>query len=176
MLKKIALAVVILVVAILAFAATRPNSFRVQRTTSINAPPEKISALINDFHSWTSWSSYEKLDPAMKRTFSGAQSGKGAVYEWDGNSKAGKGRMEITDTSPRSTTIKLDFVKPLESHSVAQFTLEPKGDSTNVTWSMEGPSPYVTKVMGLFFNMDRMIGKDFESGLANLKTVAETRT
>jgi hypothetical protein len=176
MLKKIALAVVVLVVAVLAFATTRPDSFRVQRSASIKAPPEKISPLINDFHSWASWSSYEKLDPAMKRTYSGAPSGKGAVYEWDGNSKAGKGRMEITDTSPRSTTIKLDFVKPLESHSVAQFTLEPKGDSTNVTWSMEGPSPYVTKVMGLFFNMDRMIGKDFESGLANLKTVAETRT
>ena len=176
MLKKIALAVVILVVAILAFAATRPNSFRVQRTTSINAPPEKISALINDFHSWTSWSSYEKLDPAMKRTYSGAPSGKGAVYEWEGNSKAGKGRMEITDTSPSKTTITLDFVKPLESHNVAQFTLEPRGDSTSVTWSMEGRSLYVAKVMGLFFNMDKMIGKDFESGLAKLKTVAEAKT
>jgi hypothetical protein len=176
MFKTIALVVVILVVAALAFAATRPDSFRVQRATSIKAAPEKISALINDFHSWTSWSAYEKLDPTMKRTYSGAQSGRGAIYEWEGNNKVGKGRMEITDASPRSkTTIKLDFFRPFEAHNVAEFTLEPRGDSTNVTWSMQGPSSYVHKVMGLFFNMDRMVGKAFETGLANLKTIAEAR-
>ena len=174
MLKKIALAVVILVVAILAFAATRPNSFRVQRTTSINAPPEKISALINDFHSWTSWSSYEKLDPAMKRTYSGAPSGKGAVYEWEGNSKAGKGRIEITESSPPSkVAMKLDFVKPFEAHNIVEFTLEPQGDSTNVTWAMHGPNPFMAKLMQVFLNMDKLVGSEFETGLANLKGVAE---
>jgi len=175
MLKIIAIAVVVLVAAVLLFAATRPDNFSVQRTTSIKAPPEKVFALINDLHRWGSWSPWEKMDPEMKRTYSGAASGKGAVYAWQGNSKVGEGRMEISDTSPPSkVTIKLDFVKPFEAHNLAEFTLEPKGDSTSVTWTMHGPSPYMAKVMGVFVSMDKMIGKDFETGLANLKTVAET--
>jgi hypothetical protein len=116
----------------------------------------------------------KKMDPAMKRTYSGAASGKGAVYAWEGNNKVGEGRMEITDVSPPSkVTIKLDFVKPIEGHNIAEFTLEPKGESTNVTWAMYGPSAYIAKVIGVFVSMDSMIGKDFETGLANLKTVAE---
>lgn len=174
MIKTIAIAVVVLLAALLGFAATRPDTFRVQRATSVKAPPEKIFALINDFHSWDSWSPWEKMDPTMKRTHSGAANGKGAVYEWEGNNKVGKGRMEIMDTSPPSkVTIKLDFVKPFEGHNIAEFTLEAKGDSTNVTWAMYGPSPYIARVMGIFFNMDNLIGKDFETGLANIKTVAE---
>ena len=166
--------VVIVLAAVLIFAATRPDTFRVQRATSIKAPPEKIFALIDDFHNWGSWSPYEKLDPAMKRTQSGAASGKGAVYEWQGDSKVGQGRMEITDASaPSKVVIQLDFIKPFEAHNIAEFTLEPKGDSTNVTWAMHGPAPFVTKVIGLFCNMDKMIGKDFETGLANLKALAE---
>jgi carbon monoxide dehydrogenase subunit G len=138
------------------------------------APPEKIFAFINDFHSWGTWSPYEKKDPAMKRTVSGAASGKGAVYEWEGNKEIGKGRMEITETSPPSrVTIKLDFVKPFEAHNIVDFTLEANGDSTNVTWAIHGPSPFISKVIGIFCNMDRMIGKDFEAGLADLKTIAE---
>ena len=114
------------------------------------------------------------MDPAMKRTYSGAASGKGAVYAWEGNSKVGEGRMEITESSPPSkVTIKLDFVKPIEGHNTAEFALEPKGDSTNVTWSMYGPSAYIAKVIGIFVSMDKMIGKDFEAGLANMKAVAE---
>jgi len=175
MFKIITLVVVVLLVAVLVYAATKPDTFRVRRATSINAPPEKIFALINDYHSWGSWSPYEKLDPTMKRTYSGAANGRGAVYEWEGNSKAGKGRMEITDTAPPSkVTINLDFVKPFEAHNIVEFTLEPTGDSTNVTWAMHGPTPYVAKIMHVFLNMDRMVGKDFETGLANLKTVAET--
>ena len=174
MLKTIAIVVVVAIVATLVYAATRPDNFRVQRSTSIKAPPEKIFALINDFHRWDSWSPWEKMDPAMKRTYSGAASGKGTMYAWQGNSKVGEGRMEIADASPPSkVTIKLDFVKPIEGHNTAEFTLEPKGGSTNVTWLMYGPSAYIAKVIGIFVSMDKMIGDDFEAGLANLKSVAE---
>jgi uncharacterized protein YndB with AHSA1/START domain len=174
MLKIIAIAVVALVAAVLVFAATRPDTFRVERTATIKAPPEKIFPLITDLHRWDSWSPWEKMDPAMKRIYSGAASGKGAVYAWEGNSKVGEGRMEITESSPPSkVTIKLDFVKPIEGHNTAEFALEPKGDSTNVTWSMYGPSTYIAKVIGVFVSMDKMIGKEFETGLANMKAVAE---
>jgi uncharacterized protein YndB with AHSA1/START domain len=174
MFKTILIVIVVLIAAILVYAATMPDDFRVQRTTSIKASPEKIFALINDLHRWDSWSPWEKMDPAMQRTFSGATAGKGAVYAWQGNSKVGEGRMEIADASPPSRVmIKLDFIKPIEGHNTAEFTLDPKGDSTNVTWSMYGPNAYIAKVIGVFASMDRMIGKDFETGLANMKAVAE---
>jgi len=174
MLKKIALVLVVLVVGLLAYAATRPDALHVERTANIKAPAETIFPLINDFHRWGSWSPYETIDPAMKRAYSGAADGKGAVYEWEGNSQVGQGRMEITDTSPPSrVTIKLDFIEPLEGHNVAEFTLVPQGDSTNVTWTMDGPSPYVGKLIGVFLNMDTMIGGAFETGLGNLKAIAE---
>jgi uncharacterized protein YndB with AHSA1/START domain len=174
MFKTILIVVVVLIAAILVYAATMPDDFRVQRTTSIKASPEKIFALINDLHRWDSWSPWEKMDPAMQRTFSGATAGKGAVYAWQGNSKVGEGRMEIADASPPSRVmIKLDFIKPIEGHNTAEFTLDPKADSTNVTWSMYGPSAYIAKVIGVFASMDKMIGKEFETGLANMKAVAE---
>ena len=174
MIKKIVIVVAVLLAAVLIYAATRPDTFRIQRSASINAPPEKVFALINDFHGWSAWSAWEKKDPAMKRTFSGPASGNGAVYEWDGNSSVGKGRMEITESSPSSKiAIKLDFIKPFEGHNVATFTLEPQGGATMVTWAMDGPSPYIAKLMGVLFNMDKMIGADFEAGLANLKAAAE---
>lgn len=182
MLKAIAVIVVIVIVlvaAIAAYAATRPDTFRVQRSTTVNAPADKIFPLINDFHNWTAWSPYEKRDPALKRTYSGAQSGKGAVYAWEGNSNVGAGCMEIMDApSPSAVVIKLDFIRPFEGHNVAEFTMEPQGGSnapaaTNVTWAMHGPAPFITKVMGIFLNMDTMIGKDFEAGLSNIKALAE---
>jgi uncharacterized protein YndB with AHSA1/START domain len=174
MLYTVLIVVGILVAAILGFAATKPSAFRVERAKSIQAPPEKIFDLISDFHRWDSWSPWEKLDPAMKRTFSGAVSGKGAAYEWSGNSKAGQGRMEITDTAAGSkVTIKLDFIKPFEGHNVAEFTLEAAGGSTSVTWAMFGPQVYLAKVMSVFCSMDRLIGKDFEAGLSNMKAIAE---
>ncbi len=174
MLRAIGIIVVVLLAGVLILAATRPDSFHVERSITIKAPPDKIFAAINDFHRWSAWSPWEKLDPAMKRTFSGAESGKGAAYAWEGNSKVGEGRMEIVDALPPSkVTIKLDFVKPLEGHDTAEFTMVPNGDSTNVTWTMNGQSPYVAKLMGVFLSMDTMIGKDFEAGLANLKAVAE---
>ena len=174
MLKKIAIGVAVVVAAVLGFAMTKPDSFRVQRTMKIKAPPEKIFPLINDFHSWTSWSPWEKLDPAMRRTNSGAAMGQGAVYEWEGNAKVGKGRMEITEVSPPTkVTVKLDFLKPIEGHNIAEFTLEPQGDSTSVTWVMRGPTPFLSKVVQVFISMDSMIGKEFETGLGNLKSIAE---
>ena len=174
MLKKFAVVVVVLIAALLVFAATKPDTFRVERAASIKAPPEKVFALINDLHSWGAWSPWEKVDPEMKRTHSGAASGNGAVYAWEGHNKVGAGRMEITEASPPSKiVIKLDFIKPLEGHNFAEFTLEPRGDSTNVTWAMHGPSTYISKVIGIFFSMDSMIGTQFETGLANLKAITE---
>jgi len=174
--KKIAIAVVVLLAALLIYAATQPDTFRIQRATSIKAPPEKIFAVLNDFMRWEAWSPWEKKDPAMKRTFSAVTSGKGAVYAWEGNSDVGHGRMEIAESvAPSKVAIKLDFVKPFETHNMVEFTLEPKGDSTNVTWAMQGPMPYISKLITVFVNMDSMVGKDFEAGLANLKAVAENQ-
>lgn len=174
MLKKIALGVVVILAIILGMAAMKPDTFSVKRVVSIKAPPEKIAALITDFHQWGSWSPWEHLDPNMKRTFSGAPSGKGAVYEWEGNKDVGKGRMEITDAAtPVKTVIKLDFMQPFESHNTTEFTLLPQGETTTVSWNMSGPMPFITKIMTVFMNMDAMVGKDFDKGLSNLKTVAE---
>ena len=173
MIKVIVISLIVVVAGILLFAATRPDTFRVQRSERINASPEKILPLINDFHQWGVWSPYEKLDPAMKRTYGGTPAGKGAVYEWNGNSKAGAGRMEIIEAGAAGTVIQLDFTQPLVAHNVARFTAQPQGDATLLSWSMEGPAPYIQKVLGLFLNMDRMIGGEFELGLSNLKAVAE---
>ncbi len=174
MLKIVTIVLVVVIAGLLAFAATKPAVFRVQRATTIKAPPEGVFALIEDFHRWGAWSPYEKLDPGMKRTYGGAPSGKGAVYEWEGSSKVGQGRMEITDVSPPTkVTIKLDFLKPFEGHNTAEFTLAPSGEATTVTWAMHGPNRFIAKVMSIFFSVERMVGCDFETGLANLKAVAE---
>lgn len=166
----------VLLIALLGYAATRPNTFQVARTQTIRTPPEPIFALIEDFRKWAAWSPYEKLDPTMKKTFSGADRGKGALYNWAGNSKAGEGRMEIIDAVSASLIrIKLDFLKPFEGHNTAEFTLQAKGDFTDITWAMYGPQPYMFKVMSIFFSMDKMLGKEFAAGLANLKAVAESR-
>lgn len=174
MLKKIAIVVFVALAVIVILAATKPDTFRVERSASIKAPPEKIFPLLNDFHRWGEWSPWEKRDPAMKRTHSGAQSGKGAVYEWDGNKDVGKGRMEIIESNPPSrVAIKLDFIEPFEGHNTATFTLRPEGGSTTVTWVMDGPANFLSKLMQVFMNFDSMIGKDFEEGLANMKAAAE---
>ena len=177
MFETIAIIAVVLAVAIaivLVLAATKPDTFRVQRAAMVKAPPESIFPLINDFHRWGTWSPYENKDPAMKRTYSGADSGKGAVYAWDGNKNAGSGRMEILDASmPSKIVIKLDFFTPFEGHNTAEFTMLPQGDGTNLTWAMHGPAPFMSKVMQVFINMDNMIGKDFAIGLANLKRLTE---
>jgi hypothetical protein len=174
MLKRIALILLVVIVAILILAATRPDTFRVERTTTIAAPPEKVAALIDDFHRWPSWSPWEKLDPAMKRTFSGPEKGVGATYAWEGNRKAGAGQMKITSETPAAIGLQLDFIKPFASSCKVDFALQPEGQGTKVTWVMSGPMAYVSKVMCLFVSMDKMIGKDFEAGLANLKAAAES--
>lgn len=174
MLKIIAILVGLLVLGVLIFAATKPDTFRVQRSAIIKAPPEKIFALINDFNAWPTWSPWEKKDPAMKRTLGATATGKGATYAWEGNKEVGQGRMEITEAVPSSkVALKLDFLKPFEAHNTVGFTLEPKGESTNVVWAMQGPTPYFVKIVHVFMDMDKMVGKDFEAGLANLKAVAE---
>jgi hypothetical protein len=166
------LAVAIAVVLIL--AATKPDSFSVERATSVTAPPDKIFPFIDDFHQWGAWSPYENRDPAMQRIYSGAASGKGAVYNWDGNSNIGSGRMEILESSaPAKIVIKLDFFKPFEGHNTAEFTILPQGDGTHVNWRMHGPASFISKLMQVFMNLDHTIGKDFEIGLANLKRLAE---
>lgn len=174
MIKVIALVLVALVAVVLVLAATKPDVFRVQRATSIEAPPEKIFPFINDFSRWGAWSPYEKKDPAMKRTFGATTSGKGAVYEWAGDKNVGKGRMEIAESSPPSRVVlKLDFAEPFEAHNVVEFTMTQKGDATEVSWDMRGRTPYLAKILHVFIDMDRMVGKDFEAGLASLKALAE---
>ena len=177
MLEIIAVIAVVLAVAIAAvlmLAATKPDTFQVQRAIRIKAPADRIFPLINDFRQWRNWSPYEDRDPALKRTYDGADSGKGAVYAWDGNKNVGSGRMEILETSaPSKIVIKLDFIKPFEGHNTAEFTMLPQGDATNVSWRMQGPASFVAKVMHVFINIDNMVGKDFEAGLANLKRLTE---
>ena len=174
----VALVLAVAIAIVLILAATKPDRFSVERATSVTAPPDKIFPLINDFHRWVAWSPWENKDPAMQRSFTGAASGKGAVYGWEGNKNVGSGRMEILDASmPSKIVIKLDFFTPFEGHNTAEFTMLPQGDATseatNVTWLMYGPASFMSKVMQVFMNLDHMIGKDFEIGLANLKRLAE---
>ena len=174
MLKYIALAVVAIVGVVLGLATQQPDSFSVRRSTTLQAPPDKVFVLLTDFHRWADWSPWEALDPAMKRSFSGPASGPGAVYEWAGNQAVGAGRMEITGAQPaRQVDIKLDFLRPFEGHNTTVFTLEPQGAATSLTWTMTGPMPFVSKLMSVFVSMDKLIGKDFETGLAKLKGVVE---
>ena len=179
MLEIIAIIAVVLAIAVavvLVLAAMKPDSFSVRRSAPIQAPAERIFPWINDFQQWTKWSPWEDRDPAMKRSFGGSASGKGAVYAWEGNKNVGSGRMEILDaSSPSKIVIKLDFFKPFEAHNTAEFTFAPERDAstTNVIWVMQGPSSFMSKVMQVFMNFDAMIGRDFEAGLANLKRLAE---
>ena len=174
MLKLIGGIIVVAICVILILAAMKPSTFIVERSVSINATPDKIAPLIDDFHNWSIWSPWAKLDPTMKTVYSGAPSGVGSIYEWEGNSKVGKGRMELKSIQPAKTSIKLDFLKPFESHNTADFVLQPEGSTTRVTWVMYGPLNFVPgKIMSVFTTMDNMIGDDFQRGLANLKAAAE---
>jgi carbon monoxide dehydrogenase subunit G len=177
-LETIAIIVAILVVAIVAvlgYAATKPNTVSYTRSASINAPPEKITPLINDFRTWPVWSPWEKKDPNLKRTFSGSASGVGAVYAWEGNKNVGSGRMEILESTPKNIRIKLDFITPFKANNTADFTFTPHGSATHVDWVMTGENRFIGKVMSVFMDFDKMIGKDFEAGLAAMKSAAESK-
>lgn len=174
MLKKIAIVILAVVVIILGLAMAQPNTYAVTRNITIKAPAEKIYPLISDFHQWNAWSPWEHLDPAMQRTFSGTANGVGAVYGWEGNDAVGAGRMEIVGVAaPTKIDIKLDFLKPFESNNATVFVLQPDPEGTKVVWTMSGPSAFMTKLMGVFVSMDKMVGPDFEKGLASLKVAAE---
>jgi hypothetical protein len=162
------------VVLILAVAATRPAVIRVSRSATMRAPAERIFPLLDDFRAWAKWSPWEKMDPNMQRTHGGAASGVGATYAWSGNKKVGQGSMEILESAPPlRLKLKLDFLKPFEAHNITEFSLAPTGNDTTVTWEMHGPNPFMMRVMGLFMNMDALIGRDFEAGLANLRAQVE---
>jgi len=170
----IAIVLVIAIVAVLILAATKPDRFSVRRAALINAPADKVFPLIADFHEWRKWSPWEDRDPELKRTYGGAARGKGAVYAWEGNRNVGSGRMEILEAeSPSLVKIQLDFLKPFEAHNIAEFTMLPQGNATNLDWVMSGPAPFMSKLMQVFMSFDKMIGKDFEAGLARIKSVSE---
>lgn len=174
MFKKVALVLGIVVAALLVVIATRPDEFKVERSATIAAPVIVAFSQVNDFHAWASWSPWEKLDPNMKRVHEGSPSGQGAVYSWTGNDQVGAGRMTITDSKPgERVVIKLEFLKPFEATNTTIFTFTPQGDSTKVTWTMEGKNNFLTKAFTLVNDMDKMIGNDFDKGLAQMKVVTE---
>jgi uncharacterized protein YndB with AHSA1/START domain len=173
-LKKILIVIVLAVVGLLGYAATRPDTYRVERSTTIEAPPAVVFNQLEDFRLWTAWSPWEKLDPQMKRTYEGPEKGVGASYVWEGNKDVGKGKMTITEAQPpASVGYKLEFIEPFASQAQTTFRLAPQGNATSVTWEMAGNSNYMMKLFGIFMNMDKAIGGDFERGLTNLKLVAE---
>jgi hypothetical protein len=168
-----AVVIVLFVVTVLVLAAGKPDTFRVQRQTTVQAPPEKIFPLINDYKNWGAWSPYENKDPAMKRSFSGPATGKGAAYAWEGK-QVGTGDMLITESVPSSVVrIDLNFSKPFETHNKVVFSIQPQAGGSVVSWEMAGPAPLMSRVMHVFFNIDKMVGKDFEDGLAAMKAAAE---
>ena len=169
----ILLIIVAIIAAILIVASLQSNDFRFERSTTIHAAPGKILPLISDFHKWTQWSPWENIpNDELQRSYSGAPEGVGAIYEWTGK-KSGSGRMEMLSTSPSLARLKLNFIKPFKAENTTDFIAEPAGAATKLTWAMYGPKPYMSKLMTLFVSMDKMIGKDFEKGLANLKAAAE---
>lgn len=174
MLIIIAIIISVAIIMALILATTKPDSFRIERSINIKAPPEKIFPLIIDFHHMNTWSAWDKVDPAMQRSFTGAESGKGAMYAWHGNKEIGQGIMEILEaTASSKVLIKIDFYKPFEAHNMVEFTLLPHGEATTVSHAMYGSSPYLSKLMSLVFSMDKMVGSKFEEGLASLKAAAE---
>ena len=174
MLTTVALIVAVVLAAVFVFAASRPDTFRIERSISIDVAPEVIFSNINDFKKWNAWSPWEKIDPTLERRYSGATKGPGAAYAWVGNSKVGSGRMKITESTPfTAIRIDLDFTAPFTASNIVDFTLTKQGDSTLVTWAMSGPQPLVSKLMGLVFRMDKVVGGQFATGLAQLKQVSE---
>lgn len=165
--------ILVVIALIVLVAASKPDAFRIERRISIKAPPEKVFLLINDFYQWKAWSPWEKMDPTMNRKYSGSERGVGAIYEWTGNKKVGQGRMEIAESiASQKILILLEFIKPFAAKNTAEFTFQQHGDETLLVWAMEGKQPLISKIMCLFMNMDKMVGKDFEEGLRNIQRIA----
>lgn len=174
MLKKIGIALLLVLVVFISIVVSRPSHFHVERSARIAAPPSVVFSFIDDFRRWQSWSPWEKLDPGMQREYSGAEQGKGAVYEWSGNDEVGKGRMRIIESQPPSTVaITLEFLEPWQATNATLFDIRPDGDGTRVTWGMDAEHGFLFKAVGLFMDMDSMVGKDFEAGLDNLAQAAQ---
>jgi len=175
MLRKIVIVLAVTLVALLFAVSQRPDTFRLSRSTLIQAPPDRIFAHVNDFHRWDAWSPWAKLDPNSKATFEGAASGKGAVFKWSGNDKVGEGRQEIIGSSePASILIKLEFIKPFAATNQTEFTFQPEAGGTRVTWTMSGRNNFIAKAFSFFMDCEKMVGPDFEKGLANLKALVES--
>ncbi len=176
MLKTVGIILLVLLGALLLMALRQPDTFAIERSVVVSAPPEAIYPRIADLHHWQTWSPYEKLDPQMKKVFNGLPGTAGASYYWSGNAKAGEGTMTVRElTPPWKITIQMDMVRPIEGQDVVEFNLEPADGGTRVTWAMRGANPFLSKIAGVFMNMDTMIGRDLEVGLASLKTQAETK-
>lgn len=175
MLKKLGIVAGVLLVLLAIGLALQPATYRVERSVVIAAPPTVVFPFVDDFHLWPQWSPFEKLDPQMTRTFGGAPSGVGATYAWSGNSDAGSGQMTITEAvAGQRVALDLHFMEPMESNALTEFSFVPEGQGTKVTWAMSGPNTIPGRALSLFYGMDRMIGPDFEDGLAKLKDVSET--
>jgi len=172
----IAIAVLVLIVALLVFIGTRPADFRIERSAQIGASGDAIFAIINDLHQWGRWSPYDKRDPEMKKTFEGPPTGPGASYSWNGNKNVGEGRLTIVESKPgQLVSMKLEFTRPFKCTNRVNFTLTPAANGTLVSWIMDGRNNFMAKAFSLIINMDKMVGTDFESGLANLKAVVEAK-
>ena len=172
MVLRILVVMLVAIVGLLGFVASRPSDFRVTRTRTLAAPPDVVYGYVNDFRRWTEWSPWEKRDPALKREYSGAPAGPGSTYHWVGNSQVGEGRMTITENRPgQSIAIRLEFIKPWTATNRAQFDFAPSGTGTQVSWTMSGEKNFMAKVFGLLVDVDKMVGTDFDRGLENLDTV-----
>ena len=174
MLIKILIAVAVIIIVLVVIVALQPNDYRVARSTTISALPPEVFAQVNDFHKWAAWNPWGKIDPAMKQTYEGAPTGTGAIYTWIGNKEVGEGRMTIIESRPSDLIrIKMEFFKPFAGISTAEFTFKPEGKQTAVRWSMSGDKNFMAKAIHLFMNMDKMIGGQFEKGLAEMKSIVE---
>jgi uncharacterized protein YndB with AHSA1/START domain len=175
LLKKVLLGIVVVIGGFLIVVAFQPAEFRIVRSATISAAPAAVFAQVNDFHNWEAWSPWEKIDPALKRTYEGAPSGTGAVYTWAGNKDVGEGRMTVTESRPGELIrIRLDFLKPFEATNTAEFTFKAEGGQTTVTWSMDGKKNFVSKAICMFMDMDKMVGGQFEKGLSQMKSLVES--
>ncbi|MCI0639368.1 MAG: SRPBCC family protein [Gemmataceae bacterium] len=170
----ILIALAVIIIGFIVVVAMQPAEFRIVRTGTISAPTSAVFAEVNDFHKWQAWSPWEKLDPALKRTYEGSSVGTGAIYSWVGNKKVGEGRMTIIESRPSDLIrIKLEFLKPFKATNTTDFSFKPEGNQTVVTWDMTGKNNFIAKAFCMFMNMDKMVGGDFEKGLANMKSVVE---